>query len=216
MGTTATLIIIIIFIVGGIFFWSEISAFAGDFKGFIDNKERDEQVRVPKPVTGQTVCDLFITAEFRSTSAISGDIISHERILFTDGQRDKSITWSWDDCHPYQDSILNLAPLELLQERLNTLGLNTLEFFIPDSSPFDQKIILTYKLVDEKGLEKKLPIYQDVVYIHPSFITDFDFEQKLKFRDLPPKDYLLEIIPTEAHFDNQKTGQAYKKAITFS
>jgi len=214
VGTTATLIILIIFIIGGLFFWSEISAFAGDFKGFIDNKERDEQVRIPKPVTGQTVCDLFVTVEIRSTSALSGATLGFttERILFTDGAHGKEITWNWSNCHPYQGTGLSLAPLELLQERLSTF-----EFFIPaEDILFDQQIIISYVLVDETGLEKKKPIYQDVVYTHPQHVLDFDFEQKLRFSDLPPKDYLLEMIPTEAHFDNHKTGQAYKKAITFS
>lgn len=211
MGEIIALIFLIVLIGGGIFFWSEIEAFANDFKGFA--QERDNQIKVPRPVTGQTVCDLFITVQIRSISAISGNIISHERILFTDSQQGKEITWTWDNCHQYQDtfSLFSLAPLELLQQRISTL-----EFFLPDSSPVDQQIILSYVLVDERGLEKKLPIYQDVTVIHPAFIQDFDFEQKLKFLDLTPKDWVLEMIPDEAHFDNQKTGQAYKKAITFT
>jgi len=210
MGTTATLIILLIIIVGGLFFWNEVSAFASDFSAFIKTSERDEQVKIPKPTSGTTVCDLFVTVAIRSTSALSGATgFGTERILFSDGQQGKLITWQWDNCHPFSLSLLSLTAFDLIGDS------PTLEFFIPAEDVFDQKIILDFVLTDENGLEKKLPLYQDVTYIHPAFVSDFDFEQKLKFRDLIPKDYVLEIFPTEAHWDNKKVGSPLKKVITF-
>jgi len=209
MGLTGTLILLVIIIVGGLFFWSELTAFASDVSGFIKTADRDSQVKIPRPTSGTTVCDLFITIDVRSRSAISGTLVSTERILFTDGQEGKEIGWQWSNCRPFGLSLFSLTTLDLLGDSPR------LEFFIPAEDIFDQQIILSYIIIDEDGLEKKLPLYQDITYIHPAFVADFDFQQKLKFRDLVPKDYVLEIFPTEAHWDNKKVGQPLKKVITF-
>jgi len=209
MGTTVTLIILVIIIIGGLFFWSELSAFASDVSGFIKDTERDSEIKIPKPKSGVTVCDLFITVDVRSRSAVSGaTLVGTERILFTDGKEGKLIGWLWDNCRPFGLSLFSLTTLDLLGDSTR------LEFFIPAEDIFDQKIILSFVLTDENGLEKKLPLYQDITYIHPAFVADFDFTQKLKFRDLVPQDYVLEIFPIEAHFDDKKVGTPLKKLIT--
>ena len=100
MGATSALIIIIIAIVGGLFFWSELSAFASDFSGFIKDSERDSEVKIPKPKSGALVCDLFVTVDIRSRSALSGATgFGTERILFTDGKEGKLIDWQWSNNH---------------------------------------------------------------------------------------------------------------------
>ncbi len=203
------LILVVVIVVIGFFFWSEISAFVNDTTTALNQQARDNNVSVPKPVTGQTVCDLLIDIDVRSSSATTLTF-STERILFTNGQEGKQIGWQWDNCHQYTSGLLSLSILDYFGES----EYPTLEFFIGSADSFDQKIIMSYILEDENRLEKKLPLYQNVKYIHPAYQGDFDFNQKLKYYDLPIGDYTLKMIPLEAHFNDKKVGEALEKSIT--
>lgn len=211
MGLQSILILLVIAVVAFTFVGTEISAFINDTVSLFDQRIRDIDIRIPNPETGTQVCDLLITVNIRSISAISGTtFITTERILFSDGQEGKLITWLWDNCHTKGFISANLAPFDFLSRSLPKL-----EFFIPSAGIGDTDIIISYVLVDEKGLEKKLPQYQDVRYIHPSFIERFDFQEKVRYREIASATYVLDIIPFEAHFDNKKTGEALSKTITF-
>ena len=207
-----TLLLIVILVVVGVFFYSEITAIVDDYSTIISQTLRDNEFKIPTPTRGETVCDLAITINVRSFSAISGDIISHNRILFTDGKEGKLIGWNWDNCKTYVSNLFSVSLLDTITRS----DFTTLEFFIPDSSPFDQKIILSYALVDETNLKIKKPIYQRVEYIHPSFQTIYDFQEQIKFYQIIPKDYTLEITPLESHFEDLKVGEPLKKTITFT
>ena len=207
-----TLLLIVILAVVGIYFYAEISTIYNDYSSILIQKIIDEDFKVPTPNFGERVCDLIITIDIRSISAISSDIISHNRILYTDGREGKQIGWQWQNCHDFTSSLFSVTLLDVITDS----DYSTLEFFIPDSSPFDQKIILSYSLVDQNGLKKKLPLYQKVTYIHPALQTHYDFSQQLKFRDLIPQDWTLEILSNEAHFEDKIIGDPLRKTITYT
>jgi len=208
----ATLFLFVIIAVVGIYFYAEIVAIVNDYQSILIQKILDEDIKVPAPQAGQRVCDLTITIDVRSESALSGTGISTERILFTDGKAGKQIGWNWNNCHEYKSSLLSASLLDAILSS----DLKKLEFFFPSADPFDQKIILSYSLVDENGLRKKLPHHQNILYIHPSFQNTFDFNQQLKFFQLIPQEYILEILPLEAHFEDKKVGDRLSKSITFT
>ena len=211
MSLQSILILLVIVVVAFTVVGTEISAFIDDTIGLFDQGLRDIDIRIPTPERGTQICDLLVTVDVRSISAVSGaTIIGTERILFSDGQEGRLITWLWDNCHTKGLVSANLAPFDFLSRSLPKL-----EFFIPAEDIFDQSIILSYVLVNENGLEKKLPQYQNVIYTHPAFISQFDFQEKVRYRDIASETYVLKIIPFEAHFDNKKVGEALEKTITF-
>ena len=89
-----------------------------------------------------------------------------------------------------------------------------LDIIVPNNNLFDEKYTISFVLIDENGYEKKLPHYQDREYIVPALTSEYDFEQKLIFRDIKYGEYTLELRPTNAKWNDHQDNQPYKQHIS--
>ncbi len=214
MSIVGIIAVVIILVVVVSIFGTQLESFYNDVTNDANKQARDDASSTPDAIKGDNVCDLLITVQLRSTSAVSSNLVGTERILYTDGHAqatERQISWNWDNCRVFNGNTLQLTSLI---QYLKATSMPSLEFFVPSADTDDQKVILSFNLVDSKSLDNKPTIYQEVNYIHPQYQTIYDFEQKLVFNAIEPDTFNLEITPTEAHFDNFKVGEPYRKVIS--
>lgn len=215
MGFTGVIVLVVILIVAVVFGGTQISAFITDASQAYNDRQRDDATKAEPANVGDTLCTLTIDVEILSKTAVASVGVGTERILFTDGHADapdKQIGWQWSDCYTYGGN--SLVGLNLLDYLTADVSPPVLEWFIPSTPLGDEKIILTYILVDSNNGDVTRSIYEKVEYTHPAFQGEFTVEQKLKFTSIVAGDFTLEITPLESHFDNKSVGEAYKKSIS--
>ena len=205
-GIFLVLIIIVVFAYGG----SVIMGFVTDTSNAVAQQLRDNEIQIPNVVAGDKACDLFITAQWREKNTF-GSLDGFVQILLFTNSDGKTIKKTVSNCGtvaPVQNSLLTLLDF------LGSDNMKPLEFFVPNQALTAGSYSMSFVLVDENGYEKKLPHYQNQPFTVPALSFEYDYEQKLVFRDIKYGDYILELRPTDARWNDHGEAQAYKQKIS--
>ena len=221
MGSLIPIIILLVIVLFG---WSYISpqidAFLNGSKSFFN----DSNVALPEPKDKTPVYDLVMNMKMKVKS---GNLFSGQFILFLN-EDGGTFTRNWINPHLYQNSLLSLFPMNLLNyldaksESAVVMDLATNEIIIAQSTPLGNvNFKLSFILVDpDTNLQIKVPGYQDVPFSIPSLTTNYTIDYKIKINDLPKKDYELWIIPITTpndygiKFADHAVGEKYVQKIT--
>lgn len=204
-GIALLLIIVVVFAYAG----SELMSFVTDTSSAVAQKIRDDETKIPNAPVGSTICDLFLTVQWREKS--SNELFEVEQVLFTNSDG-KTVTKEVSDCGtvaPASNSLMTL--LDFFGTKKDVIPL---DLIIPQQSAFDEPYYLSFVLVNDDGFEKKLPHYQSIKYIVPNFTFEYDFEQKLIFRDVQTGNYVLELRPDGARWFDHGENQPYRQNIS--
>ena len=206
------LVLVVIIVVGFLVAGSQISAFVNDTFASLGTQVRDDEIRIDAPKQGEIVCDMFVTANWEVRLATQ--IFAVVPIIFIEegDPQGVGIDVSFTDCKIASGGFQFASLLDFLS---TSDQVEPLDLFIPIQSAFEEPYEFSWVLVQtDTGKERKLPHYQDIVYIVPSLNFDFRHEQKLVFRDVVPDDYTLKIIPIKAKFNNLDDGEPFLFAIS--
>ena len=209
MGVTAVIVLLLVVVGIIVFAGSQVMSFVTDTQSAIAQSARDIETQIPQPPIGSKICDLIITATWREKNSLSlGDDI---HILFTntDGKSIKKVVNNCGNVLPAHNSLMTLLDFIGTKQSVTPLDL-----IIPDTLVFESEYKMSFVLVDENGLEKKLPRYQEISYKIPALKAEYDFEQKIIFRDVAVGDYILELRPINAKWNDHGEHEPYKQKIT--
>ena len=204
-GIALLLIIIIVFAYAG----SELMSFVTDTSSAVAQKIRDNETKIPNAPVGSTVCDLFLTATWREKNSVGFPVA--EQILFTNTEG-KTVIKEVNNCGtvaPASNSLLTLLDFFGTKKSMTPLDL-----IIPEQQLFESTFKMSFVLVNEDGYEKKLPHYQNIEYKIPASTFEYDFEQKLIFRDVQAGQYILELRPDDAKWNDHGENQPYRQNIS--
>ena len=204
-GIFLLLIIVVVFAYGG----SVIMGFVTDTSGIVAQKIRDTETQIPSAPAGSKACDLFLTATWREKT--TNEVFEVEQILFTNTDG-KTVKKEVSNC-----GTVSVAPNSLLT-LLDFMGTNKdvkpLDIIVPQQSVFEEPYTISFVLINSDGYEKKLPHYQSIKYVVPKLTYEFDFEQKLIFRDVEYGEYTLELRPDGARWFDHGESQPYMQHIS--
>jgi len=202
------LVLIVIIIVVLVFAGTQVSAFINDTLGAFGVGVREGEIRIPTPIQGQIICDLFVTARWEEQTTITFTVL--QPILFFEEKdvEGVGITVDHQDCKVASGTNLSFLPL------FDFLGTNDqvvpLDFVFPHPTFFEQTYELSWILIQtDTGKERKVSHYQNIAYEIPAGTFDWRYEQKLVFRDVVPDDYILKIISIDSRFFNLDEGEPF-------
>lgn len=205
-GIIVLIIVIVVFFVAG----NQLLAFVTDSSDIISQQLRDSDVQIPVPKTGSTVCDLFLTASWREKS--SNEVFEVSNVLFTNTDG-KTVSKEVSNCHvKTATSFSLLSMMDFFGS--SSASVKPLDVIIPQQSAFAQTYKMSFVLIDENLLEKKIPHLQNIPYDVPAFTFEYDYEQKMVFREIVVGNYVLEMRPTDARWFDHGESQAYRQNIT--
>ena len=207
MSFTGLLAVIVIGIIGLTVMGYSVDAWVNDTINALNGNIRDSETSIPSPQRGQIACDLYVDATWREKMTASFSDVN--KVLFTN-QDGKTITSEWKDCYQVGGISPSLTLLDFFNQPKEVAPL---DLIIPNTNIVDEKYNLSFVLVDSNNLEKKLPHYQKIDYIVPAFNPEFDFQQKLVFRNIVLGDYTLKIIPEHARWWEHQSGEPYQQSI---
>lgn len=209
MGIVSGIILIVIIVVVFAYAGSVIMGFVTDTSDAIKQGISDKELQIPNAPVGSKACDLFLTVTWREKNSIGFPVA--EQILFTntDGKTVKKEVKNCGVVAPVSNSLLTLLDFFGTEKIVSPLHL-----IIPEQQVSESSFMITFVLVDENGYEKKVPHYKDKIYKIPATTFEYDFEQKLIFRDVQYGEYTLELRAVGAVWNNHGENQPYIQHIS--
>lgn len=208
MGSAIVFLVIFLIIAVVLYYgYDKVSVAIDDVVETYNQKLRDEIAQIPKPTIGEMACDLSVTFNWRVIGASDGLIVQRVIFLNSEGQTTNIV---WSNCH----TVKSASSLSFIMDFFDSNDFTSLEWIFPARSHVtDVTYKLSFVLIDSNGLERK-SLYQNLSYVMPAFDSEFDFSQRLVYRDLPFGDYKIEIIgDNNARFADHKDGQSYIQQV---
>lgn len=212
MGIEGVLILVVIIIVAGYFFGSQIQTYLDDIQQSVKTQQNQADTKIPAPKNGDRVCNLLVKFEPKVTGSLTQGNILH---LNENGGK---ISYNWQNCHTKTLSWLNLMQLyDFLDMKIRGTDLPKNELGIPIVNVFEEKFKVSFKLVDQNLRTKLVPTHQDIQFrISAGIQAGQTVSYDIKFFELIPEQYTLEITidSNNYRFGNHEFGEPYKQIIS--
>ena len=206
MGIEIVLILVVIVAVIAIVGVSTVADWLNDTLGSIFGGIRDDDVTIPPVTRGQLECDIVATIGFKTTISAPSLIIGELVIEVHENE----FEYDFINCEEASgfSNILSFGDFFDTEKEVVPL-----EFLLPIPSTFDEAFEVSYKIVDSKGFQRKLPHHQEISYLIPAFENAVEFEQKLVWRDLPPEGFNIQMDADGSRFFDKSNGQPFILSI---
>ncbi len=208
MGIETLIVIAVVAVIGLAFLGYEVDAWINGFLTNIQGGLIDADTAIPAPAVGSIACNVIVDIEWREkgTNVFTGV----DAVLFLNSEG-KTTNVEWDSC--YEVGATGLPTASLLDFMASGDNIAPLDIIIGAQELWDKEYELSFILVDEFGLERKVQHYQSINYVVPALNLVYDFEQKLVFRNVELGDYTLKIVAENARFWEHSEGEHYNQAI---